>query len=334
MMKKLVLIVFLLSALTIQAQREKAEAYINAYKELAIAEMIRTGVPAAIKLAQGILESQAGESDLAKTSNNHFGIKCKTEWTGARTYHDDDEKGECFRVYQSVEESYRDHSDFLKNRPYYAALFKLNPADYEAWAKGLKQAGYATSPSYPQQLLKVINDYNLQQYSLDALNRLQKNTGSNSSQNMTNSGSTMPVVNPIPTRLPQLTKNSSFPEGIFIINHSRVIYAAKGSSLQILAKQYDITLSKLLDYNELNEPVTLDGDCLIYLEKKLKKGLNEYHIVSNGETLYDVCQLEGVRLESLLEYNNRQKTDQLATGEKIYLHPQNTISTFPGRASQ
>ena len=333
-MKQLVSIGFLLLTLSLQAQREKAEAYINNYKELAIAEMIRTGVPAAIKLAQGILESQAGESDLAKTSNNHFGIKCKTEWTGARTYHDDDEKGECFRVYQSVEESYRDHSDFLKNRPYYAALFKLNPADYEAWAKGLKQAGYATSPTYPQQLLKVINDYNLQQYSLDALNRLQKNTGNSTSQNITAPGNAMPVVNPIINRQPQLTKNSTFPDGIFIINHSRVMYAAKGTSLQMLAKQYDITLSKLLDYNDLTEPITMDSDCLIYLEKKLKRGVNEYHIVSSGESLFDICQLEGVRLETLLEYNNRQKTDTLSAGEKIYLQPQHIISAFPGSASQ
>jgi LysM repeat protein len=329
-MKKIVSIVFLLLTLTLQAQREKAEAYINTYKELAIAEMIRTGVPAAIKLAQGILESQAGESDLAKTSNNHFGIKCKTEWTGARTYHDDDEKGECFRVYQTVEESYRDHSDFLKNRPYYAALFKLNPTDYEAWANGLKQAGYATSPTYPQQLLKVINDYNLQQYSLDALNRSQKSTGSSISINMPSLGNAIPITN----RQPQLTKNSAFPDGIFIINHSRVVYATKGNSLQMLAKQYDIALSKLLDYNELTEPITLETDCLIYLEKKLKKGTNEYHIVCFGETLYDICQLEGVRLETLLDYNNRQKNDPLSAGEKIYLQPQNIISTFPGSASQ
>jgi flagellum-specific peptidoglycan hydrolase FlgJ len=177
-MKKLVLFSLVLMATAAQAQKEKAEAYVNTYKELAIAEMLRTGVPAAIKLAQGILESQSGESDLAKTSNNHFGIKCKTEWTGARTYHDDDEKAECFRVYATVEESYRDHSDFLKNRPYYADLFKLDPTDYEGWAYGLKKAGYATSPTYPQQLLKVINDYNLQQYSLEALERQKHTTSS------------------------------------------------------------------------------------------------------------------------------------------------------------
>lgn len=170
-MKKIILAICLLVSLSVQAQKQAVEAYINTYKELAITEMLRTGVPASIKLAQGILESQSGESDLAKKSNNHFGIKCKTEWTGDKTYHDDDERGECFRVYPSVADSYKDHSDFLRSRPHYAFLFQLNPTDAEAWAKGLKKAGYATSSTYPQRLLKVINDYHLQQYSLLALER-------------------------------------------------------------------------------------------------------------------------------------------------------------------
>ena len=122
--------------------------YINNYKELAIKEEIRTGVPAAITLAQGILETNAGQCDLVKASNNHFGIKCKSGWTGATVFHDDDAKGECFRSYNNAEESYRDHSDFLKTRPNYTFLFNLDPTDYEGWAKGLKKAGYATNPAY------------------------------------------------------------------------------------------------------------------------------------------------------------------------------------------
>jgi hypothetical protein len=172
-MKKLILFLCLAVSLAAHAQKEKTEAYIATYKELAIAEMMRTGVPAAITLAQGILESQWGESDLVKSSNNHFGIKCKPEWTGDRVYHDDDAKGECFRVYPTADQSYMDHSDFLKTRPHYAFLFKLDPTDYEGWAKGLKKAGYATNPAYPQKLMKLINDYSLQQYSLDALARLK-----------------------------------------------------------------------------------------------------------------------------------------------------------------
>lgn len=154
------------------AQREKVELYIAQFNEIAIKEMIRTGVPASITLAQGILESQSGESELVKRSNNHFGIKCKPEWTGPRTYHDDDERGECFRVYSTPEDSYKDHSDFLKTRAHYNFLFKIDPLNYEAWAKGLQKAGYATLTTYPQKLIKLIKDYNLNDYSKMALKKL------------------------------------------------------------------------------------------------------------------------------------------------------------------
>lgn len=165
------LLVVLLPFMAVCQDDARVADYVNKYKEIAIREMLRTGVPASITLAQGILESQSGESDLAKKSNNHFGIKCKPEWTGDRVYHDDDEKGECFRVYTSVEQSYIDHSDFLKNRPYYTFLFKLDPTDYEGWAKGLKKAGYATSSTYAQQLISLIQRYHLQDYTLIALQR-------------------------------------------------------------------------------------------------------------------------------------------------------------------
>jgi flagellum-specific peptidoglycan hydrolase FlgJ len=161
----------LISFSAVFAQREKVEFYIAQFNEIAIKEMIRTGVPASITLAQGILESQSGESDLVKRSNNHFGIKCKPEWTGAKTYHDDDEKGECFRVYPTPEDSYKDHSDFLKTRSHYNFLFKIDPLDYEAWAKGLQKAGYATLSTYPQKLIKLIKDYNLNDYTIMALKK-------------------------------------------------------------------------------------------------------------------------------------------------------------------
>ena len=135
---------------------QRANAYIELYKELAISEMIRTGVPAAITLAQGILETAGGQSDLASMANNHFGIKCKAGWTGESMLHNDDAKNECFRKYPSAEDSYKDHSDFLKTRPPYAFLFKLDPTDYEGWAKGLKKAGYATSNTYATALIKMI----------------------------------------------------------------------------------------------------------------------------------------------------------------------------------
>jgi hypothetical protein len=143
--------------------------YIEQYKGIAMKEMKRTGVPASITLAQAIVESNSGESNLAKNHNNHFGIKCKTDWTGAKTYQDDDSKQECFRAYESAEQSFKDHSNFLKNRPNYVALFLLDPVDDTAWAYGLKKAGYATASDYPKKLLKIIDDYELAQYNFPEL---------------------------------------------------------------------------------------------------------------------------------------------------------------------
>src|SRR5215470_14733042 len=146
--------------------------YVFTYKELAIAEMQRTGVPASITLAQGIHETDAGTSELVRKSNNHFGIKCKDDWRGPSVSHDDDARGECFRKYDAPEQSYKDHSDFLKTRSNYASLFKLDPTDYEGWAYGLKKAGYATNPKYAQILIKLIQDYNLEDYTLIALGKM------------------------------------------------------------------------------------------------------------------------------------------------------------------
>jgi len=200
-MKKLILVLMccILTAFLF-AQKERGYAYIAAYKDIAIAEMQRTGVPAAITLAQGILESKYGESDLCKKSNNHFGIKCKTEWTGEKVYHDDDIKHECFRVYPDAAASFKDHSDFLKNRPYYTALFSLSPTDVEGWCFGLKKAGYATEKDYPEKLLKVISDYNLNQYTLIALQQ----QGNSTDVAVNNRPNTLPATVSADTKKKQL----------------------------------------------------------------------------------------------------------------------------------
>lgn len=179
MRKILLLSMFFLSIfLKLNAQKITQSQYIDSFKSIAISEMLRSGVPAAITLAQGILESESGNSELAIKANNHFGIKCKEEWTGEKMYHDDDEKGECFRKYKTVQESFIDHSNFLKYRPYYTSLFKLDPTDYKAWAKGLRDAGYATSRSYASQLIEIIERYNLNQYSLQALQQMNSSPNS------------------------------------------------------------------------------------------------------------------------------------------------------------
>lgn len=172
----LILICFVLGLHTAQAQSESTVVYIELYKKIAVQEMKRTGIPASITLAQGILESNSGESNLAKKFNNHFGIKCKSDWKGETTYQDDDTKQECFRVYPTALASFKDHSDFLKNRPNYAALFTLDPVDDSAWAYGLKKAGYATASDYPKRLLKIIDDYELSQYNFPELDNEEANT--------------------------------------------------------------------------------------------------------------------------------------------------------------
>jgi LysM repeat protein len=285
-------------------------------------------------LAQGILESQSGESELAKKSNNHFGIKCKTEWTGGRTYHDDDEKGECFRVYNTVEESYKDHSDFLKTRPNYALLFKLDPIDYEGWAYGLKKAGYATSTSYPQRLLKVIKDYDLQQYSMEAIGRKPHSEPGLTAGGLTSSGTTDRPKLIAETLTVSSNKTGGFPAGVFTINHSKVIFAPGGSSLLALANQYDLPLAKLLAFNELTEMDILSKDCLIFLERKMKKGSFDIHIAQTGETLEAISQTEGIRLESLLEYNQFGSGYVLQSGDKIYLRNTAPSQLLNGKPSK
>ena len=166
---KLALLFFLTLPLTTLAQKTATLIYIDQYKDIAISEMKRTGIPASITLAQGIIESKSGESNLALNFKNHFGIKCKSDWKGETTYQDDDAKQECFRVYPNSNASYIDHSNFLKNRPNYAPLFELDPVDDSAWAYGLKKAGYATASDYPKKLLKVINDFELSQYNFPEL---------------------------------------------------------------------------------------------------------------------------------------------------------------------
>jgi LysM repeat protein len=298
------------------AQRaEEIVAYINQYKDLAMAEMIRTGVPASIKLAQGIHETSAGRSELVLKSNNHFGIKCKSTWTGNKVYHDDDARGECFRSYDDPSTSYADHSDFLRNNQRYAFLFKLDPHDYKSWAYGLKKAGYATNIKYSQILVRLIEEYNLQQYTLIALGEMKAPDVmlvSNKPQE-----SPMKVTNAVVTETPKKTVN--FPEGEFKVNHTKVVYVKAGTSLLAIANEYGITYSRLLEFNELQDTDVLEEDQLIYLQRKRKVGSSEFHILEDGETLYGIAQAEGIRLDELAKLNLIGEDDQPAVGEKLYL---------------
>ena len=306
--------------------------YIKKYKDLAIAEMQRTGIPASIKLAQGIHETSAGTSDLVKRSNNHFGLKCKAEWTGMTVKHTDDAPNECFRKYDSPLDSYKDQSNYLKGTPRYASLFEIAPTDYKAWAFGLKKAGYATNPKYSQVLIKLIEDYDLQDYTMIALGKLKPGQETLAKNENKNSDIIIPVEKPVvmppepeivvyskkETKKPVETK-TDFPDGEFKINETKVIYAKKGTSYLSIAEKYSIPLARIFEFNEMKVREVVDKDQLIYIMRKRKVGLNEQHTVTPGETLADIAQTEALRIESLLEYNFLQSNMQPAVGSVLYL---------------
>jgi LysM repeat protein len=319
-LKGLIFGVMIMSSGLLRAQDdEQILNYINTYKQIAIAEMQRSGIPASIILAQGIHETQAGTSELVLRSNNHFGIKCKSSWTGEVVYHDDDARGECFRSYAKAEDSYRDHSEFLKTSPRYAFLFKLNPEDYESWAYGLKKAGYATNTRYPQILIRLIRDFDLGRYTLIALGKLPAeesvaaNPGAGPVQQKTPDGFTDSTAGNGPT------VKTSYPEGLFSINSARVIFANAGMSLLSLSNTYDVPLARLLEFNDMSQQDVLVNDQLIFLQRKRKTGMSPIHVVLQGESLYSICQSEGIRYESILELNRMNPGEEPAPGEKISL---------------
>lgn len=292
--------------------------YIDTYKQIAIEEELRTGVPAAIKLAQGIHETTAGTSVLVKKSNNHFGIKCKSNWTGEKVSHTDDAPNECFRKYDDPAQSYRDHSDFLKGSTRYASLFDLDPLNYSGWAYGLKKAGYATNPKYPQIIIRLIEEYDLQDYTLIAMGKKEPESDIKLAV----------VTEKVETKETVVNNNGveemkidlpDYPSGEFKINDTRVIFAKKETPLLALAQKYNVSLSKLLEFNDLLQTELLSTDQLIYLQRKRKTGDHEFHIMRAGETLQTIAQTEAIRLESLLAYNKLIATMQPAIGEKLYL---------------
>jgi LysM repeat protein len=333
-------------------------AYIAQYREMAIAEMERTGVPAAIKLAQGIHETDAGRSDLVLRSNNHFGIKCKTSWTGEKVYHDDDMRGECFRKYPDAADSYRDHSDYLKSQPRYASLFTLDPMDYKSWAHGLKKAGYATNPKYTHILIKYIETYRLNEYSAFALGRMKEMPGLPGGS-LTQAGEAKSDVKarPLKSEMEAVVNGSNgtasgkdrgsepgsergttqvndrvsgppvnarqslvYPSGEFLINDTRVMYAAAGSSLRAIAEQYHFRYSWMLDFNDLPADMDiLNQDQLVFLQRKRKRGDQAFHEVGPGESMYHISQIRGIRLESLLSLNHLDKNMEPAIGTQLYL---------------
>jgi hypothetical protein len=316
--------------------------YINKYAALAIEEMQRTGIPASIKLAQGIHETSAGTSDLVRRSNNHFGLKCKSEWTGMSVKHTDDAPNECFRKYESPKDSYKDQSDYLKKSARYAFLFQLDPTDYKGWCFGLKKAGYATNPKYSQVLIKLIEEYDLQDYTMIALGKLKPGQETLVQKEVTETDKKIeaivtdvkPIGSPEEKKpvvsaktetkkeiIPQevVAPRPNYPDGEFKINETKVIYAKKGTSFLSIAEQYSIPLARIFEFNEMKVGESVTKDQLIYIMRKRKLGLNDQHVVKPGETLADIAQAEALRLESLLEYNYLKSNMQPAVGSVLYL---------------
>ena len=281
-MKKLKLfLILIISCLTLQAQtrNKQYEDYIKKYRELAVEEMKKYHIPASITLAQGLLESGAGQSTLARKSNNHFGIKCGSDWRGKTVSHDDDARGECFRAYKHPKESYEDHSKFLAGRSRYASLFKLKITDYKGWARGLKKAGYATNPRYADQLIGIIELYELHKY--DEKNYLK-----------------------------WIKKNPN-PHQTYIANDLLYIVVRAGDSWKSISKEFDISQKKLRKYNDLYKGYALQVDDILYLEKKNKKADKEHivHVLRAGESMYSVSQKYGIRLKNLYKMNKMDADD-------------------------
>ena len=312
---------FLLGCMSLlKAQNQTTQQYIAKFKEIAINEMQRSGVPASIKLAQGILETQSGNGWLVQNSNNHFGIKCKNNWTGESVRYDDDAQQECFRKYGTAADSYKDHSDFLRNNPRYAFLFQFQEEDYKSWAYGLKQAGYATSNTYPQQLIKLIEDYNLQQYTLEGEGVAKAGTsGAKTGEEMVGFKPVKPATPVATTSKPSTVSAANSPKGIFQINDRKVIVVPAGTSLIQVANDKDIKLRNLVHYNDLDDDNPVKKDSYLFLQKKGKSGKNDYHTVAPGETMYDIAQAEGIQLRWLRRRNRMKEGQEPEAGERLAL---------------
>lgn len=299
-----------LFCLILTAQSSARKTYIETYRDLAVEEMKRTGIPASITLAQGILESGNGQSRLATKANNHFGIKCHG-WTGKKIYHDDDEKNECFRKYNSAHSSFKDHSDFLTTRKRYASLFELKSNDYKGWAKGLKRAGYATAHDYDKRLIRIIEDERLYEY----------DTG----YQPTASVPTTPTTPTSPT--------TSSVNNDFRINNtsifSRIRYrngvpyfvVEEGDTFLQIKKELKTSEAKIRRYNEMKNSESLTPGQPIYLKKKKKKAPKKYsyHVAKDTDTLHKIAQRYGIRLSKLEEYNGVNRKDALYEGQRILL---------------
>lgn len=299
---------FLITTVSPVVSQITRKEYIEKYQLLAIKEMNRSGIPASITMAQACLESANGNSELSRKSNNHFGIKCKSSWTGKSVRYDDDEKNECFRKYNNVEESYIDHTDFLMNNPRYFFLFELQPNDYVGWAHGLKKAGYATARDYGHRLIKIIEEYKL--YNLDY--RIGNEQLLTYNQNKVNRKD---VVN-------NLFINPYNSHPVSKRNNLKTVVAKEGDTYEILAEEFGIKAWELYNFNDQPEGYRPQKNEIIYIEAKHKKASRRgelTHRVNPGETMHYISQLYGLKLKPLYRRNRMKIGQEPRTEEVIFL---------------
>ena len=319
-MKK-ALLLFALLPLSLFAQRITPEEYIQTYKDIAIREMKTHKIPASITLAQGLLESGAGNSALAREAKNHFGIKCHKGWEGDTYYMDDDEKNECFRKYKNPEESFKDHSEFLCGRSRYAALFDLDITDYEGWAKGLKAAGYATNPKYAQLLIDRINLYELTQYDQIALGLLKESEVEPVDPEVVEEYFELAYAPEDKSVFPLADMT---PDGRFIYENNKVrfVFAKEGETPEKLAEAFGIKFKRFCEYNCLKHPeeVIFHSGDVVYLSKLRNRNWKaKPYTVQEGETLRDVALRFAVKPKMIQTLNGIKEGERLYKGQVIRL---------------
>ena len=300
-MRKFVVIISLFMSLCASAQikwNQAYQQYFDQYKDIAIEQMLKYHIPASITLAQGAFESGAGRSELTRRSNNHFGIKCHG-WTGRTSYHDDDERNECFRAYDSAYDSFEDHSLFLVNGRRYQSLFELKQSDYKGWAKGLRAAGYATNPQYASKLIEIIQLYKLYEY--DKAKDYDKFMADRAKDHVLSG-----VMHPIN-----------------FYNKNYYVIARRGDTFRSLGEELGISYRKLAKYNERDKRDQLDEGEVIWLKKKRTKAPKDYkgrlHYVRSGESMYTIAQKYGIRLKNLYKMNHLSPDYQIRVGDGLRL---------------
>jgi len=316
-MKRFLLVLVLLFANVALFSDTPAKKYIEKYKDIAISEMQRSGVPASITLAQGILESGSGLSTLAVEGKNHFGIKCHKTWKGKKIYLADDKPNDCFRVYKTVEESFRDHSDFLRYHDRYRDLFELDITDYKGWAKGLKKAGYATSPSYAEKLIKLIESYELYQY-----DRGVSPSAIPQAPRKVEESTQVQVAGPAMVGAPRESYSFNPERKVFKKNGILCVYAEPEDSFASIAMEFDLFEREVLKFNDLKASRPLKIGEVVYLKAKKKyasKGIPMHVVSNNDESLWEISQRFGVKLKSILKLNGLSADYIPVDGDVIHL---------------